>query len=177
MTKYTLREGRRRKGVKLLVAEDNIVNQKVAVRMLERLGYRIDVVANGKEAVEAVARISYDVVLMDCQMPDMDGYDATQEIRRREALSVKREASLGNNQIRMTNDEQQNTLHASRDTLHVPIIAMTANTMKGDREKCLGAGMDDFVAKPVKIQELEAVLDRWVLKRETEPRETLSLQP
>jgi len=152
VTKHILREGWWRKGMKLLVTEDNIVNQKVAVRMLERLGYRIDVVADGKEAVEAVARIPYDAVLMDCQMPEMDGYEATQEIRRREA-------SLGN-------DEIQNAKYKRR----LPIIAMTANAMKGDREKCLSVGMDDFLSKPVKPEELETVLDRWVPKRETETR-------
>ena len=169
VTKHTLREGRQRKGGKLLVAEDNIVNQKVAVRMLERLGYRIDIVADGKEAVEAVSRISYDAVLMDCQMPEMDGYEATQEIRRREASSVKRDETDSDmpHVLQVTDD-------ASRIPPHIPIIAITANAMKGDREKCLAAGMDDFVSKPVKPEELEAALERWVPKRKTETREGLS---
>ena len=118
---------------RVLVAEDNVVNQKVASRMLERLGYRVDVVANAKEAVEAVSRVPYDAVLMDCQMPVLDGYAATGEIRER---------------------------HGDR---RLPIIAMTANAMQGDRERCLEAGMDDYLAKPVQREVLEAKLRRWVV--------------
>ena len=126
----------------------------------ERLGYRVDVVANGLEAVEAVSRIPYHAVLMDCQMPEMDGYEATQEIRRHEAIRVTHDASLGTDEIRDARCERR-----------LPIIAMTANAMRGDREKCLEAGMDDFISKPVKPEELETVLDRWVPKRETETHE------
>jgi CheY-like chemotaxis protein len=117
----------------VLVAEDNPVNMRVAMLMLSRLGYRADGVANGIEAVDAVNGLPYDAVLMDCQMPEMDGFEATAAIRR-----------LGG---------------ARRD---IPIIAMTANAMAGDRERCLAAGMDDYVAKPVIEKELEAVLLRWI---------------
>jgi CheY-like chemotaxis protein len=118
----------------VLIAEDNHINQKVAVRMLERLGYRADVAANGHEAIEALSRIQYAAILMDVQMPEMDGYEATAEIKRREEGQARR----------------------------TPIIAMTASAMQGDREKALEAGMDDYVTKPVTAKELGAVLGLWV---------------
>ena len=142
VTRHTLAEAKMKTGIRLLLAEDNIINQKVAVHMLEKMGYRVDVVANGVEAMEATARIAYSAVLMDCQMPEMDGFEATRAIRQREALLAKSEA---------TSDGRQ---HAQR----VPIIAMTANSMKGDRERCLEAGMDEYISKPVKSQDLTNVL-------------------
>ena len=106
--------------------------------------------ANGREAVEAVSRMRYDVVFMDCQMPDMDGFEATREIRQREALLVKREAQ---NEIQVTSDERCGPPR-------VLIIAMTANAMQGDREQCLAAGMDDYLSKPISVDALAGVLGR-----------------
>ena len=142
----TLRHLRRQKsGVhRVLVAEDNPVNQKVAAGMLENLGYQVDVVADGGEALEAIAGTRYGAVLMDVQMPAMDGYKATRRIREQEERSGRRDMMMGLRKRR------------------TPIIAMTANAMQGDREKAIEAGMDDYVSKPVGRKELAAVLGRWI---------------
>ena len=152
VTRHTVKEVQRRQTAHILLAEDNLVNQKVAVRMLERLGFHPDVVKNGYEAVNAWKQGAYHLILMDCQMPEMDGFEATQEIRRCEAET---QGTLG----------QEISSSPDGDRLpHIPIIAMTANAMKGDREKCLEAGMDDYVAKPVKPEVLEEVLLQWLSK-------------
>jgi PAS domain S-box-containing protein len=140
LTKHMLRESQMSSHKLILLAEDNIVNQRVAIRQLHKLGYRADAVANGSEAIEALSRISYDLILMDCQMPEMDGYEATTEIRRQEG-----------------------------ETRHIPIVAMTAHALTGDREKCMVAGMDEYITKPVKLEELSRVLELFLRTPGTAP--------
>ena len=120
----------------VLIAEDNLINQEVVKHMLDILGCEADVVADGRSAVETATRNAYDVILMDCQMPEMDGFEATAEIRRRERLQggIKR----------------------------IPIIALTANALAGDEDRCLKAGMDHYLAKPIKLEQLQQVLKLWL---------------
>ncbi|MBI5855621.1 MAG: response regulator [Nitrospirae bacterium] len=154
VTRHSLRETESRARGRVLVVEDNVVNQKVAVRMVQKLGFGVDLAANGREALEAVVRMNYVAILMDCQMQDMDGFEATRAIREREALNVKREAFESD-----TRNASRTTSDAARS--RVPIIAMTANAMQGDRELCLAAGMDDYVSKPIQFQALGEVLSHW----------------
>jgi len=142
ITRHTIAESRAAKTISgredrpisayVLVAEDNLVNQKMVVRMLEKMGCRVDLAANGAEAVKRAVPSTYDLIFMDCQMPEMDGYEAAAEIRRRENGSK-----------------------------HTPIIAMTAHAMPGDREKCLQAGMDDYIPKPIKRESLSDVFIKY----------------
>jgi PAS domain S-box-containing protein len=120
---------------RILLVEDNHALQKLALKQLQRLGYETDVVGTGLEALDAVAKNTYSLILMDCQLPEMDGFDATRRIRENEQLNGLR---------------------------HTPIIAMTASAMFGDRERCLEAGMDDYIAKPVSIEKLRKIVSRWV---------------
>ena len=149
ITQYTLAEIA--SAPRVLVAEDNLINQKLAVRMLEKLGYQADIVENGRDALAAVGRGSYVAILMDCQMPLLDGFEATRLIRegeRREAMG-EREESVATSPLPL----------ASR---HIPIVALTANAMIGDRERCLAAGMDDYLTKPLRKNDLKEALERWI---------------
>jgi CheY-like chemotaxis protein/HPt (histidine-containing phosphotransfer) domain-containing protein len=133
----------RRRAMRVLVAEDNIANQQVMLGLLNKLGLRADAVANGAEAIKTLQSVPYDVVLMDVEMPEMDGLEATRRIRNGQSGAQSRQ---------------------------VPIIAMTAHALHGDRERCLQAGMNDYLAKPVELSALVRTLDRW-LPKETEPAE------
>ncbi|MCP4714694.1 MAG: response regulator [Deltaproteobacteria bacterium] len=141
-TQYSLREDAKHT-ISILLAEDNPVNQKLATALLKKAGYSVSVANNGREAVSAYTRApdSFQIIFMDIQMPELNGLDATGEIRQHEAQLT------------------------SRETRSVPIIAMTANAMKGDREKCLAAGMDDYIAKPIKRELVFEMLRRWVFDR------------
>jgi signal transduction histidine kinase len=133
VTRHTLAERKRR--IRILLVEDNIVNQKLALRFLQKLGCRTDAVANGKEAIKALEMVPYDLVLMDVQMPEMDGYEATKFIR-------DPQSSVRNHKV--------------------PIIAITANAMKGDRERCIAAGMDDYISKPVRSDKLQKLVEKFL---------------
>jgi len=135
LTRYTLQEEKHR--FRILLAEDNGVNQTLAVRLLEKRGYVVSVAGDGLAAVEALKNGEYDLVLMDIQMPGMDGFEATAAIRAKEKLSGGR----------------------------IPIVAMTAHAIKGDEEKCLAAGMDGYVSKPIQTVELFSVIERMLNPR------------
>ena len=133
ITRHLIRDAKRR--LKVLLAEDNPVNQKLAVRLLEKRGHRVCAVTNGKEVLASIEREMFDLILMDVQMPEMDGLEASRRIREKES------ATGG----------------------HIPIIALTAHALKGDREMCLEAGMDDYVSKPLKPDELFAAIERFAV--------------
>jgi signal transduction histidine kinase/CheY-like chemotaxis protein/CHASE3 domain sensor protein/HPt (histidine-containing phosphotransfer) domain-containing protein len=124
------------KGIRVLIAEDNAINQKVAMKQLEKMGIRADAVGNGVEALVALRSIPYDLVLMDCQMPEMDGYTAAGKMK------------------------------ADPELCGIPVVAMTASAVPGERERCLEAGMDDYVTKPIRVRELEKTLKKWLVDRE-----------
>ncbi len=131
VTRHTIRE--RKRLVRILVVEDNLVNQTLAVRLLEKRGYSVSVCGNGKEAFQALEKDSFDIILMDVEMPEMNGFDATRIIREKEKVSGE----------------------------HIPIVAMTAHAMNGDRERCLASGMDAYISKPVSSEELFSIIEEY----------------
>ena len=148
----TVSAARKARG-RILVAEDNVVNQKVAVRTLEKLGFQLDVAANGVEALEALEQRIFDLVLMDCQMPKMDGFEATRAIRQ-----IEEQVRAG---------QLEPGTHSSYGRKHfrtngIPIVALTANAMKGDREICLESGMDDYLSKPIQSQKVIEMMDYFL---------------
>ena len=121
-----------------MLVEDNVVNQKVAMRMLQKIGYEVDLAEDGRQALDRLATVRYDAVLMDCQMPEMDGYLATRHIRNPSSAVLDHD---------------------------VPVIAMTANAFADDRERCIAAGMNDFLSKPVDRTTLMEMLEKWRVRR------------
>ncbi len=147
VTRHSIAEYQKQK-IRILLAEDNEINQKVALGILKNFGYRTDVVSNGKDAVRAMEKVHYDMVFMDCQMPEVDGYEATGEIRSPRSKVVNHD---------------------------VPIIAMTAHAMKGDRERCLASGMDDYISKPVQPERLLEVIEKWLARPKKSNPEDISV--
>jgi CheY-like chemotaxis protein len=138
ITRYSLGDAVEPAAVlRVLVVEDNAVNQRLASRLLEKRGHRVTVMVNGREAVEALPNQTFDLVLMDLQMPEVDGFEATALIRERE----------------------------KENGGHIPIIALTAHAMKGDMERCLAAGMDGYLSKPIRSQELDDLLEKYLARR------------
>jgi CheY-like chemotaxis protein len=153
---------------RILLAEDNFTNRLVALGILKKLGLQADAVTNGVEALNALQTLPYDLVLMDVQMPEMDGFEATKIIRNYESGIRNQEREEPNEEV---GDHSSFTLHHSHFTLHtssfiLPIIAMTAHTMKGDRERCLEAGMNGYISKPISPQALAEMLEKWLPKEE-----------
>jgi CheY-like chemotaxis protein/HPt (histidine-containing phosphotransfer) domain-containing protein len=148
VTRHSVSEDQKRR-MRILLAEDNMINQELAMGLLKKIGYQGDAVANGKEVLSALEKVPYDLILMDVQMPEMDGFEATAVIRRKERENGR----------------------------HIPIIAMTAHAMKGDRERCLEAGMDDYLTKPIQPKELIEVIKRRADHRGSGEMEVPSVEP
>ncbi len=135
MTKYDMDEQQKR-NIRTLLVDDNVINQKIALKIMSKMGFQADVAQNGREAIEILSQAAYDLVFMDCQMPVLDGYEATRIIR----------------------GETSRTINPG-----VPIVAMTAHAMEGAREECIAAGMDDYIAKPVTPDAIAEMIRKWVV--------------
>jgi PAS domain S-box-containing protein len=155
VTRHSLADNKKQ-GVRILLAEDDATNQKVALHILKKFGYRADAAGNGQEVLQALEKVPYDIVLMDIQMPVMDGYAATRRIRELE-LKAQQVKLNKNDSEDLTDSEIQFSTRSGR----IPIIAMTAHAMKGDREKCIATGMDDYTPKPINPEELLEKIEKW----------------
>ena len=187
ITRFSSLESKKMRSHRILVVDDHQVNQQLAIMMIERLGHRCDIAANGQEALDAIQKIPYDLIFMDCQMPEMDGFEATRKIREwereggRGERCARRSERQGNGQrvpSQFTDHVERETNNKRHRTTHLPIIAMTANAMRGDREACLAAGMDDYLWKPVKPEHLAHKLDKWLPKETNhEEQEMPKMEP
>ena len=155
ITEYSLNSNF--KVIRVLLAEDDKINQKIAIKMLSKLDCSVDIADNGKIALEKLQTNDYDIVFMDCQMPVLNGYDATKSIRARIPKCGDRRSSARNQQPFAFKERR-----AEIKNKNIPIIAMTANALKGDKEKCLDSGMDDFISKPVNMKRIAEILEEWV---------------
>jgi two-component system, sensor histidine kinase and response regulator len=136
MIKYDIAE-QQKQNVRILLVDDNVINQKIALKIVDKMGYRADVAQNGQEAIEALNQVAYNLVFMDCQMPILDGYEATRIIR----------------------NETSSTINPK-----VPIVAMTAHAMKGAKEECMAAGMDDYISKPITPDTIAEMIRKWIVR-------------
>ncbi len=163
ITQYSVREEMKH-SVRILLAEDNPVNQKLAKMMLTKAGYQVEVADNGKEAVEkyTASPENFDLIFMDIQMPEMDGIEATKAIRKREKQLKAESSKLKAKNGAFSDELSALSFQHSARSERVPIVAMTAHAMKGDRERCIEAGMDDYITKPIKRELVFEVLEKWV---------------
>ncbi len=155
VTRHSLADSKKR-AIRILLAEDDATNQKVALHILKKFGYRADAAGNGQEVLKALEKEPYDIVLMDIQMPVMDGYEATRRIRELELKAQQVKLNETNSE-----DLSGSKIRFSKRSVRIPIIAMTAHAMKGDREKCIAAGMDDYTTKPINPEELLEKIEKW----------------
>jgi CheY-like chemotaxis protein/HPt (histidine-containing phosphotransfer) domain-containing protein len=155
MTQYSVKEEMKH-AVRILLAEDNPVNQKLAKMVLTKAGYQVEVTDNGKEAIEKYTTTpeDFDLIFMDIQMPEMDGIEATKAIRKWESGMQNKKSP------------EMDSIRNPQSEIRIPIVAMTANALKGDREKCLEAGMDDYATKPIRRELVFEILEKWVFKKE-----------
>ena len=163
VTQYSSLEWTKSKSYRILIVDDHQVNQQLAVMLIEQLGHKADVAGNGQEALDAIQKIPYALVLMDCQMPVMDGYEATRNIRTNEQqkkLEKRQKSEIATATLQETNSLSATSPFSAPP--HLPIIAMTANAMPEDREKCLRAGMDDYLAKPIRPESVAQILGKWL---------------